>query len=440
MNKIIPHTTVLTRILRNRDKRLLILQGGSRSSKTWSIFQYFIYKALNDPKPFTLTIARKYLADSKITLLPTFKKVLEQFEFKCTPDINPRRQEQIYDVNGCEFAFLGAEDTEKFGGREQDYAWVNEVMDLEIRDAFDQMEQRTTTQVLIDYNPNGDEHWVYNLQKRDDSHFFISTVLDNPFAPKPVRNKILGYDPANPRNVEQGTADPYMWSVYGLGQPAKLKGAIFTNWEVIDKVPHEATLLGYGLDFGFANDPTALVALYKWNNAIIAHELIYETQLINSEISDKIKELGIEKNAFIVADCAEPKSIEELRRYGHFGIRPSKKGRDSINLSINLLKEFKIYITASSHGLEKEMKKYKWRETRDGKTIPDPIDEFNHCIDAMRYLAMETLKKAMEQKSTMLSPEYNGGKYWLQPSIPKDAEWFDSYLDDLERVSGNEYG
>jgi phage terminase large subunit len=369
------------------------------------------------------------LADTKTTLLKTFEEVLNTFELECTPSINPRRPEQIYTVLGCEFAFFGIEESGKLHGREQDYAWINEALEVD-RKSFDQLEMRTRVQVVLDFNPWDQDHWIFNLQKRDDAELFVSTVLDNPFAPPAIRKKILGYEPT-PFNYEQGTADEYMWQVYGLGMPARLEGVIFLNWEEIKSVPDEAHFLGYGLDFGFTNDPAALYAVYRWNGGIIADQVIYETGLLNSDIVDKMRHYGVDPRDLIIADCAEPKSIEEIKRSGFLMIKPAMKGRDSIKYSIDLLAGVKIYVTTKSYGLLEEIKKYKWKVAKDGRALNEPVDEFNHAIDALRYLAMEVLQKKGRGNSQALSPEYQGGKYWLEDKMPTPEEIINESVESL---------
>lgn len=274
---------------------------------------------------------------------------------------------------------------------------------------FDQLEMRTTKQGVIDYNPIDDTHWVFDLQKRPDAGLIRSTMLDNPFNPPAVRNKILSYEPT-PENVARGTADSYMWDVYGLGKKAKLKGVIFTNWQIVPDVPEDARPLGLGLDFGFSNHPTALIDCYLYNNEIYLDELLYETGLTNIEVKPgddsvekRLKEFDLdETHDPITADSAEPKSIEELRRAG-FNIDGADKGEDSITYGIDLMKGYKINITKRSINLEKEMRRYKWMEDKNGEPLKRkgksiPIDDYNHAIDAARYRISKVLKKKAETK------------------------------------------
>ena len=153
------------------------------------------------------------------------------------------------------------------------------------------------------------------------------------------------------------------------------------------------------MDFGYSNDPTTAIGLYKYNDSYIFDEVIYQTKLLNINISEILKENDITE--IIYADSAEPKSIAELKTYGH-KILPCTKGKDSIVFGINLINQNKIYITSRSKNLIKELQSYTWMKDREGNTINKPIDDFNHCIDACRYAI----------SSQLATP--NKGKYFIR--------------------------
>jgi phage terminase large subunit len=676
---------VLQKTLDAQNTKIICHQGSSRSSKTWSIFQYFLLKALQGEK-FVLTIARAKLTWVKATLLMDFKQLCEDYGIAVSPDVNINRQEQSYTINGSEFAFFGLDYAEKLHGRKQTYTWLNEVMEID-RKSFDQLEMRTTKQIVIDYNPAYDDHWVFDLHKRPDVAVIQSTFKDNPFLEQTIVDKLLSYEPTA-ENIAKGTADNYMWEVYGLGNKARLQGAIFTNWDKAE-IPQDAKFHGYGMDFGyscvadnsrveimggykqikdisigdlvltrggyrsvtstkdmgyrnvyeldfgydkiiltsdhriftsdgwrrvdelssqeelcirkssltegligdtimvntpitfsqpmleragyiviymnsimeryqraiasiteilirlitksricnsllrqsirqsitpmgdcrrylkakwiefeqrmglrkttgilgevnlwilllsvlgsaqsvagqllqrirtsvsvvqnvekfriaeaalnntlarivqrylsrrritqeipvlarvpvslrllkekrrvfdisvegerefFANgllvhncDPTTLVGVYTHNNEVYLDEVLYQTGMTNQDITDRFDTMAIPRNQIIVADSSEPKSIEEIRRRG-YAIRGAEKGQDSVQFGIDLLKQFKLHLTPRSVNLENEFRKYKWAEDRNGKSLNVPIDEYNHAIDASRYLASYALK------------------------------------------------
>lgn len=371
--------------------KLILEEGGSRSSKTWSIFQFFIIKSFNEK--FTLTIAREKLTWIKTTLIKDFEELIDLYNLKVTPEININRQDQVYYLNGCEFAFFGLDNSEKLHGRKQHYTWINECMDIN-KKSFDQLEMRTSRQMILDYNPWNDDHWVFKLAKRPDCIVITSTQLDNPFNPLNVRNKILSYEPTE-INIINGTADEYMWEVYGLGKKAKLQGAVFSNWSIVPEVPKDANFISYGLDFGYVNDPTCLIEFYMFNNEIYINELIYENRLTNPMIADRMIELKVNENEKVWADSAEPKSIEEISNLG-FNLKSVEKGQDSIKFGVDILLSYKINITKNSTNIEKELRKYKWSENKTGKILNKPVDAFNHAIDAVRYVAMSELKQKQD--------------------------------------------
>lgn len=344
--------------------------------------------------PFTLRIFRKYLSTIRESVLQDFDFVSRQMETDYFPRFNVRRSPQTYHVNDCQFHFNGLDDSMKSHGMKQDYAWINEGMEISVEE-FDQVEMRTTKKIIIDYNPSDEDHFIFNLMKRDDVVVIKSTVLDNPFVEVVIREKILSYEPT-PENIARGTSSPYMWEVYGLGNKAKLEGLIFENWDTVDSIPEGAHDLGLGLDFGFTNDPAACIEVYRFNKDIYLNEILYETGLINTSkksdvpnIAAKLKKLGIGDRE-ITADSSEPKSIIELRNDG-LNIHGAKKGPDSVRFGIDLMKGYKIHITRRSINLEKELRKYVWAQDKNGKSLKEPIDEFNHAIDAARYRIMKKL-------------------------------------------------
>ena len=169
------------------------------------------------------------------------------------------------------------------------------------------------------------------------------------------------------------------YKVYGLGQIGTLQGTVFENWSIAPSIPKDAELIAYSLDWGYSNDPTALVACYKSGQQYYFDELIYQTKLTNSDIIDKLIKLGVSEYSDIIADSAEPKSIEDLRRRG-FSVSPAKKGPDSIRASISLLQEIHFKVTENSTNLIKELRNYCWDVDRDGNKMQNPVDDNNHCF------------------------------------------------------------
>lgn len=369
-------------------KRLFLHQGGARSSKSFSIMQFLVLMALRGQIKKIL-IARNIFADIKHTLLPDFKELIELYNIPITPEFNFERPSQTYYINGCRFTFIGLDRSLKAHGLASDWNWFNEVMEID-KDVYEQIDMRTTQGSILDFNPSDPDHWVYDKAKNKDAVLIKSTVLDNPFIADRVRQKILSYKPTK-KNYENGTADSWLWKVYGKGEAAQIKGLIFDKYEVIENIPDYAKFIGYGLDFGYSNDPTAVVALYKANERdLYVKEKMYLTGMTNDDIYNFFVQNDFDLTAPIICDSAEPKSIDELYEKG-LDTYAVQKGADSVRAGIKFLKQHNLYITSDSHNLLKEFKKYKWKEDKNGNALNKPIDQFNHACDALRYVAVHEL-------------------------------------------------
>ena len=359
----------------NAPTKIVINQGGTRSGKTYSLLQLLIVKALSE-RGKVFTIVRKSLPSLKMTAMRDFMEILTNMGLYEEKYHN--KSEHIYRLNGNIIEFVSLDQPQKKRGARRNYLFCNEANELTWEDFF-QLLVRTTETIYIDYNPSDDFHWIYDkLLTRDDVTFIKSTYLDNPFLDNSIVSEIERL---------KHTDEDY-WRIYGLGERGQSKATIFTFVE--EEVPESAKFLSYGMDFGFTNDPTTLVAVYGDDHNLYAKELIYETNLTNRDISEKMKALGIDRRAEIFADSAEPKSIEELYRMG-WNIKPTKKGADSINAGIDVLKRYKLHITGVN--FIKEMRNYKWVEDKNGKLLNKPIDAFNHAIDAFRYATFNKLTR-----------------------------------------------
>jgi phage terminase large subunit len=190
------------------------------------------------------------------------------------------------------------------------------------------------------------------------------------------------------KNREKAATSNYWanwWKVYGEGQLGMLEGVVLNNWQLIDKIPTEARLLGIGLDFGYTNDPTAIVEVYNWNGKRIVNELCHQTGMLNSDIARLLP-----KKVIVYADSSEPKSIDEIRKHGIM-IKGVTKGKDSINYGIDIMQQQDYLVTSNSTNLIKELRSYIWDTDKSGKRLNKPIDHHNHAIDAWRYHEMETV-------------------------------------------------
>ena len=277
--------------------------------------------------------------------------------------------------------FFSIDDAQKRRGTKRDILFVNEANELDWEDFF-QLQIRTTTQIFLDFNPS--ETFWYNdqIQPREDVTTIHSTYKDNPY---------LNDDQVNEIERLQYTDKQY-YQIYALGQFAGSFDRIYQYIPVDDIPTNVAKLVALGMDFGFTNDPTTLVEVWKdGRDGIYLNELIYEQGLTNGDIAALLGQYGVDKYIEIIADSAEPKSIEEIRRFG-FNIKPAHKGPDSVNNGIDILKRHVIHVTKQSINLIKELNNYKWFTDKNNNKLNKPVDMFNHALDAVRYVALNKLK------------------------------------------------
>jgi phage terminase large subunit len=240
---------------------------------------------------------------------------------------------------------------------------------------------RTDGRIILDYNPSESFHWIYDrVIPREDCDFYQTTYRDNPFLDEKIKQEI--------ERLKE-TDDDY-WRIYGLGERGMSRATVFQFGT--SEIPQEAKLLSYGLDFGFTNDPSAIVAIYQHGDNLYLDELLYRTGMTNRDLHHHLQSLGLDRRDEIFADSAEPKSIEELHRFG-WNVKPTAKGQDSINAGIDILKRHKIFATARSNNLIKELQNYKWTEDKNGNLLNKPIDVMNHALDAARYAVFNKLSK-----------------------------------------------
>ncbi len=356
----------------------VVNQGGTSSTKTDSILRTLILKATQE-QGVLISVVSESLPHLKRGALRDFLNILKSEG--AYDENNYNKTDRIIKFGKSEIEFFSADMPDKLRGARRDYLFINECNNISY-DAFTQLETRTRKQVFLDYNPTA-SFWCHtHVLPRANVKYITSTYKDNPFLDEKVISRI-----------ELRKNDANWWRVYGLGQVGMTEGVIFPNINIVDEIPTEYNWLCYGLDFGFTNDPTALIAVYKVGDDIYLDQIIYETGLTNSDINAKVTTLDIPE---CIADSAEPKSIEDLARMG-WNVLPAKKGKDSINSGIDLMKRYKINITKRSVDLIKEFRNYQWKQDRDGEYINQPIDYFNHGIDAVRYVAL--LKMGVEQKS-----------------------------------------
>jgi phage terminase large subunit len=360
---------------RNADTDIIINQGGTSSGKTYSILQNLFLHAIENDRCI-ITVAGQDIPNLKVGPIRDAHNIVDNTEGLNNYILEYNKSDRVFTfVNGSIIEFKSYDDAQDAKQGKRDYLFLNEANGVD-KIIWDELYIRTKKRSYIDYNPNN-EFWVHtDLIGKPNVTLIISDHRHNTFLDQKIHDKIEAID------------DPELYKVYARGLTGKLEGVIFRDYNVVSGIDPDAKLIGYGLDFGFSNDPTALVALYSHSGELIIDELIYDKGLLNVRISDLMRELGV--NGRIVADSAEPKSIAELSAYG-WQIEGAKKGPDSIRQSINTLKRYKLNVTQRSNNLKKELNGYKWKQNKDGKLDNEPVDFLNHAIDALRYASLNIL-------------------------------------------------
>ena len=362
----------------NSIAEVVVNQGGTSSGKTYSILQVLCLKAIEQPDQ-VISVVGQDVPNLKSGALRDMQSIVAS-----STDIQSwikgyNASDRIFTFhNGSIIEFKSYQDSQDAKSGKRDYFFLNEANGISF-EIYSELAMRTKKQVYIDYNPNA-RFWVHDkLIGKEGTELIISDHRHNPFLPDVIRKKIeaLRED------------DEELWKVYARGVTGKIEGLIYRNWGTIGTIPTEAQLIGMGLDFGFTNDPTACVMVYRYNGELIIDELLYHKGYTNQDIAQFFTQSGINKSVSIVADSAEPKSIEELRRMG-WRVEGANKGKDSILNGIDILKRFRFSVTSRSSNLIKELNAYKWKE-KDGNATNVPIDSFNHGMDALRYLALNKL-------------------------------------------------
>ena len=299
-------------------------------------------------------------------------------------DANWNKTDSIYVFEtGSQIEFFSADSPDKVRGPRRDRLFINEANNIPYM-AFDQLEVRTKDEIWLDWNPTN-EFWFYtDVQTTRDVDFLTLTYKDNE-----------GLSPEIVASIESRQGNKNWWRVYGLGLLGETEAQVFTGWRIIDAVPFEARLERRGLDFGYTNDPTALVDVYRYNNGLILDEQLYRKGMSNKQIADFILNLP-KPNVLVMADSAEPKSIDELVSYG-VSTLPAVKGQGSVNRGIQYVQDQQVSMTKRSVNMIKEYRNYLWKTDRDGRILNIPEDIFNHCMDAIRY-SVESLQPQREEE------------------------------------------
>lgn len=384
-------TTATIKIAR-LSKRIRAVQGGTSASKTISILLYLIACAQSDTTPTLTSVVSESFPHLKRGAIRDFISILESHNYFKEERWN--RTDFVYTFEtGSKIEFFSADQPNKVRGPRRDRLFLNEANNVAL-DTFEQLEVRTKGFIFLDWNPTT-EFWFYTeIAKRSDVDHLILTYKDNEALDKEIV-----------ASIEQRKDRKGWWTVYGMGQLGEVEGKIYTGWEIIDDIPQEASLVRRGGDYGYTNDPTALVNIYKWNGAYIFDQLVYRKGLSNKQIADIC--LNDDEHVLTVMDSAEPKSNDELTFYG-VNIVGSTKGKDSVRSGIQTVQSQRIFVTKRSVDIIREYRNYLWMTDREGRILNEPEHEFSHSMDACRYGITSLVHPNASGSVVQFIPKYYG--------------------------------
>lgn len=381
-----------TRKLLALDKRIRAVGGGTSASKSISILLILIDKAIvaaNEGEGLLISVVSESLPHLKRGVMRDFLNIMEGHGYFREAQWN--RTDFIYSFSpNVKLEFFGVDTPDKVRGPRRDVLFMNEANNCPL-ESFEQLEVRTKDEIWLDWNPTH-EFWFYTeiLPYREgDIDFVTLTYKDNEALSKEIV-----------KSIEARQHNKGWWKVYGLGELGEVEGKIYKDWKIYDEVPHEARIERLGLDFGYANDPAVLVALYYYNGAYIVDELLRQTHLANRQIADYITSSAL-ANVLVIADSAEPKSIAEMQEYG-IQIIGSNKGPGSVLQGIQWVQSQRMGYTKNSANVQKSYRNYMWKTDRDGKIITVPDHDYSDEMDAIRY-AMETLRPPDEEEEELMT-------------------------------------
>ena len=364
-----------------RDRqRLVANRGGTRSGKTYSLMTLLILIASKFEKE--IDIVSETLPHLKRGAIHDFEEIVDGWGFVEGTHYERNRTDNIikFKKSGGVIRFFSADNWSKVKGPGRDILFINEANNVPY-EVYRQLAVRTRETIFIDWNPDA-EFWYEQkqLNVRENTTEIVSTYKDNPFL-----------SDIQVEEIESNKNDHDWWQVYGLGQVGRPQGIIYKNWDQCQEIPSGARLVGYGLDFGYQNDPTALVAVYALQGELYLDELLYKKGLTNDMIAEAIKR---HQTGRIIADCAEMKSIVEIRNYGVRAIEPCVKGADSVRNGIQVVQRYKLHVTQRSLNLIYELRNYKWRVDKiTGEALNEPNKDahVDHLLDALRYVVSTLL-------------------------------------------------
>lgn len=356
--------------------RVNINQGGTSSGKTYSLLQMLFAIACNEENKI-ITVVGQDVPNLKKGAYRDAKRIWADDEGLREAFDKPNETDRIFKCRntGSIIEFTSYQDEQDARSGKRDYLFVNEANGISF-DIYWQLAMRTKEKIFLDYNPTC-RFWAHDLVQDGNAVIWYSDHRDNKFLTKEQHELI------------ESIKDPELYKVYARGETGKIEGLVYSAWHMCDTFPANFAKEVVGLDFGFTNDPTAIVHIRLAEGQLWVREICYRTGMTNADISDVLRSHGLTRTR-VVADSAEPKSIAELKRDG-LNVVPALKGPDSIKHGIDTLKQYTINVERGSLNIKGELERYKWEVDRDGHPTNKPIDQFNHAMDALRYGATTIL-------------------------------------------------
>lgn len=353
--------------------RIVANKGGTRSTKTWCILIFLRKLAINSREPLLISVVSESVPHLRKGAMRDFERILSMCNEVEGETYERSRTENSFIFGKSKIEFFSADTYTKVHGAQRDILFVNECNNLEY-EIYRQLAIRTSKVIFLDWNPRSRFWFDEYLDSRQDVVLIKSTYKDNPFL---SREQIA--------EIESNRNDENWWRVYGMGETGSVEGLIYTNWGIVQEMPQPYKKEFYCIDFGFTNDPTAVLQVRLSNGELWVRELCYQKGMLNQDIVRCLKDNNVARGALIVCDSAEQKSIAEINNMGGFRAVPVIKGRGSIEAGITAVQAYKLNIMQDALGTIDELRNYSWRRDINGNHINEAVDKYNHSLDALRY-------------------------------------------------------
>lgn len=352
--------------------RIIGNKGGTRSTKTWSLLQLMLTIATT--QKVLVSIVSESMPHLRKGAMRDMERILDNAKLVEDKHFGRNRTENtITFPNGGMVEFFSADSYTKVHGAQRDYLFLNECNNVEW-EIYRQLAIRTSKTIFLDWNPRSAFWWDERLEGREDAILIKSTYLDNPFL-----------SASQVAEIESNKGDENWWRVYGLGENGSVEGLVYSRFRIVQTMPTTAKMRFYCIDFGFTNDPTAILRVTLQGGELWIEELAYQVGMLNKDIAAVLTNAGASRYDNIVADSAEPKSIAEINAIAGLNIKPTAKGAGSIVAGINAVQAYQLNVMASALGTIEELRNYSWKKDINGNYLNVPVDKYNHALDALRY-------------------------------------------------------